>query len=498
MQPNSAPYDSMPSYDDVQPNSAPYDGMQPNSAPNNGMQPNGTSYDGMPSYDDVQPNSASYNNNAAPHNGNGGPLNGGALNGGSVNGMPAAAAPQDPWGTQGQAPQSHDPESTASWSLADEPPSGPYAMPPQTAAEPTVRDAWSMLEEEPRNGESIVPDSWFAGPRVADTRQEDSQGPAMWTPPPTDSEATMQVPWGAPSQAPAAGPQQFGPPAGSQQQFGAPVQSTQQFGPPAGGPQQFGSAPAGSGWGPEPQQDWAGGPTHNETALLQGPGGGLPPTYPASQFPPMQGSGMPDGQRPKKSEASQSLIIAVVVLVIAAVAAVAFVMWPDGGSTSGNKPTAVKTTTKGSPAGAHQQAVAVNAILNASGTSRGELGRALTAARKCNGLDAAIAGMQNVAQQREQQINQTKALKVDALANGTRMRSTLAKAINYSLEVDKAYLAWAQATQNGCKGRPKPNADSKRGAHLSAQASTAKQQFAALWAPVAQKANLPHRGATSF
>jgi hypothetical protein len=208
---------------------------------------------------------------------------------------------------------------------------------------------------------------------------------------------------------------------------------------------------------------------------------------------------MPDGQQPKKSEASQSLIIAVAVLVVAALAAVAFVMWPDGGSKSATPtPAAVKTTTKGSATGAHQQAVAVNAILNASGTSRGELGRALTSAHQCTGLDAAIAGMQNVAQQREQQINQTKALNVDALANGTRMRATLAKAINYSLEVDKAYLAWAQASQNGCKGHPTPNADSKRGAHLSAQASSVKQQFAGLWAPVAQKEGLPHRGATSI
>jgi hypothetical protein len=209
---------------------------------------------------------------------------------------------------------------------------------------------------------------------------------------------------------------------------------------------------------------------------------------------------MPDDQQPKKSEASRSLLIAVVALVIAAVAAVGIVMWPHGGpkSPTESSPAAAKKTTKGSATGAHKQALAVNAILNASGTSRGELGRALTSAQKCNGLGTAIAGMQNVARQRRQQINQTKALKVDALANGTKIRSTLAKAINYSLEVDKAYLAWAQASQNGCKGRPKSNADSKRGARLSAQASSVKQQFAGLWAPVAQKEGLPHRSATSI
>jgi hypothetical protein len=329
----------------------------------------------------------------------------------------------------------------------------------------------------------------------------------MWTPPPTDSEATMQVPWAAQSPAPPAGPHQFGPPPGPQQfgppgpqQLAGPGQGTQQFGPPQGGPQQFGSAPAGTGWGPEPQHDWAGGQGRNETALLQGPGGGLPPAYPGSHLGPGQGPGMPDGNQPKRSEASRSLIIAVTVLVIAALAAVALVMWPDGGSkTSGaSSPAAAKKTTKGTSAGAHQQAVAVNAILNASGTSRGELGRALTAARKCDGLGTAIAGMQTVAQQRQTQISQTRALKVDGLANGARIRSTLGRAINYSLEVDKAYLAWAQASQNGCKGKPKPTADSKRGARLSAQASAAKQQFAALWAPVAQKEGMPHRGPTSF
>jgi hypothetical protein len=208
---------------------------------------------------------------------------------------------------------------------------------------------------------------------------------------------------------------------------------------------------------------------------------------------------MPDGQQSGKSEASRSLIIAVTVLVVAAVLAVAVVMWPGGDSKSpgSSSPAAVKKSAKGA-SGGHQQAVAVNAILNASGTSRGELGRALTAARKCTGLGTAIAGMQTVASQREQQITHTKALKVDALANGTRIRSTLAKAINNSLEVDKAYLAWAQAAQNGCKGKPKSNADYKRGGQLSVQASAAKRQFAGLWAPVAKKEKLPRRSATSF
>ncbi|MDX6430950.1 MAG: hypothetical protein QOE54_3316 [Streptosporangiaceae bacterium] len=427
--------------------------------------------------------------------------------GASYNGHGTPAAPHDPRSVQEPTQQSFDPESTAAWSLSEETPSGPYARPPEPTAEPTARDAWSMPEEEPRGGESIVPDSWFAGPRAADPREADAQGPAMWTPPPTDSEATMQVPWAAQSPAPPAGPHQFGPPPGPQQfgppgpqQLAGPGQGTQQFGPPQGGPQQFGSAPAGTGWGPEPQHDWAGGQGRNETALLQGPGGGLPPAYPGSHLGPGQGPGMPDGNQPKRSEASRSLIIAVTVLVIAALAAVALVMWPDGGSkTSGaSSPAAAKKTTKGTSAGAHQQAVAVNAILNASGTSRGELGRALTAARKCDGLGTAIAGMQTVAQQRQTQISQTRALKVDGLANGARIRSTLGRAINYSLEVDKAYLAWAQASQNGCKGKPKPTADSKRGARLSAQASAAKQQFAALWAPVAQKEGMPHRGPTSF
>ncbi|MGI8330070.1 hypothetical protein ACRYCC_08885 [Actinomadura scrupuli] len=460
----------------------------------NGAPPQGTPPGGTP-YDTGQPETA-YNGHGAP------------------------VAPPDQWNAQEPAQpaqQSFDPESTAAWSLAEETPSGPYARPPEPAAEPTVRDAWSTQEEAPQGGESIVPDSWFAGPRAADPRTE-AQGPAVWTPPPGDSEATMQVPWNAQSQAPPAGPQQFGPPPGQQQfgppgpqqfsgpgqgaqQFGAPDQGTQQFGPPPGGQQQFGSGPAGPGWSPEPQNGWAGGPGRNETALLPdpGPGGGLPPAYQVTHLG--TGPGIPDAHHPpKRSEASRSLIIAVTALVVAALAAVAFVMWPDGGSktTTTSSPAAVKKTSKGSSAGAHQQAVAVNAILNASGTSRGELGRALASARKCDGLGSAIAGMQNVAQQRQTQISQTRALKVDGLANGARIRSTLAKAINYSLEVDKAYLAWAQASQNGCRGRPKPNADSRRGARLSAQASAAKQQFAGLWAPVAQKEGLPRRGPTSF
>jgi hypothetical protein len=480
-------------------NSYDYDAMrhEDGQAPRPGAPAGGNPYGTI---QPMQPDAGSYNGNGA-YNGNG---TGVAANG--------AVPAHEPWNTQEPAQRSFDPESTAAWSLAEDPPSGPYAMPQQPGTDPTVRDAWSTTPEDgSRNGESIVPDSWFAGPRVSDPREAEAQGPAMWTPPPPDTEATMQAPWGAqsPMPAPPAGTQQFGPPPGAQQfgpppgpqSFGGPDQGTQQFGP-LGGPQQFSPGPGGPGWAPEPQpqHDWAAGPVRNETALLPGPGGGLPPGYPPGQLPHGPGSGLPGGGPPKRSEAGRSLIIAVCVLVVAAVAAVAVViMWPGGGvkSPASSASATGKKTTKGA-SGAHAQAVAVNAILNASGTSRGGLGRALTAAHKCDGLAGAIAEMQTVAQQREQQLSQTKALKVDALANGTRMRTTLAKAINYSLDVDKAYLAWAQAAQNGCQGRPKANADSKRGAHLSAQASAAKQQFSKLWAPVAQKEGLPRRGPTSF
>lgn len=351
-----------------------------------------------------------------------------------------------------------DPESTAAWSLEADSSEQPR---------PGTAPGWQGQQQEqpPPGAGPIVPDSWFADPS-----------------PGADADATTHL---APPQ------QQMPPWDGPNQQEPAPWA---QNGP---------GAPSPNGWSGD--QGW--GPPPNATAVLQTPpGDGYGPAFPPPGtsygqpgFGPPNGPGGPydQGQAPRKGKPSRGLLIGVGVLVAAAVLAVAYVMWPSGGqkgSPAANKTHSAPSST-GKTTAAHAQAVAVNKILEASSTSRGQLNGAIGRARKCEGLAAAVATMQKVAQDRQDQLNQANALQVGALKNGAKIKSTLAHAITISLNADQAFLKWAQESQ-GCQGQPKPNADKKQGERLSVQAGPAKREFARYWTPVAKAQNLPARGAS--
>jgi hypothetical protein len=255
-----------------------------------------------------------------------------------------------------------------------------------------------------------------------------------------------------------------------------------------------------------------GGQGRNETAILpdvppvQQPGGWSPEAW-QQPGPGGFGPGGEPGAPPwhPASGPSKPLIITVVGLVAVALVAAVMVLWPDGGDdktpvASGPSQAAAQTpaTSTSTNSAARREAVLVNRVLNASAASRSGLARALAAARTCKGLPTAIAGFERVATQRRSQMTKTRALRVGRLPNGTRLRQTLARSIQYSLAVDQALLTWARGRQ-GCRGKPKPDANFRRaGGPLSAQASAAKGQFATLWAPVARQHRLPPRTANSF
>jgi hypothetical protein len=260
----------------------------------------------------------------------------------------------------------------------------------------------------------------------------------------------------------------------------------------------------------------------NETAMLPGmppgqppggvqsggvqPGGWQTETWQPAAWQQQGYDGYDGPPRRPAGNAGKPLIITVVGLVVVALVAAGVVLWPDGGdstaagsSTAGPSAAAANSpaTTKTNPTG-RREAVAVNRVLNASAASRGALARALAAAGTCRRLPTAIAGFQQVATQRRVQLARTRALKVGHLANGARLRQTLARSIQLSLAVDQALLTWAQGRQ-GCKGKPRPDANYRRArGPLSAQASAAKGQFATLWAPVAKQHRLPSRTANGF
>jgi hypothetical protein len=139
---------------------------------------------------------------------------------------------------------------------------------------------------------------------------------------------------------------------------------------------------------------------------------------------------------------------------------------------------------------AAQQAAAVNKILGSGRTARGHLPSRLTT---CDNVSAGVPGFQQVVQDRQQELSQSRGLKVDRLPDGARLRRTMIAAYQSSLDADQAYLAWAQEIQSrGCGARIAPLTAHYRAA-ISAndKAGPAKRQVVALWRPIASSHGLP-------
>ncbi|MEO3826920.1 hypothetical protein [Actinomadura sp. B10D3] len=399
---------------------------------------------------------------------------------------PAAASPLPP----------ADPEDTAAWTFDpnDYDESGGFSTPPpppawaneQPASEPPAGNAPSTgfgADEQPSGAQSIVPESWFAQPRKPEAPEAEAtqvwgqQQPAG--PPQTmlDADATQLAPPPANLAPP---PANLGMP-GPGQGFGGPMDQTRMDqtrmdpGSPMAAPMPMG--PMGPGMQP------------------MGPGG---PGF--GGFPP--GQMQPGPLQPGQSSGgtSKPLIAAVAALVTVAVGAVAFVAWPSGDeSSAGTNPSPAASQTQVAqknaiPPETKQQAAVLNKILNDSVDTRRVLAGALGRAGKCKTLPQAIQGFQTVAQRRTNQLNRTKALKVDKLANGERLRASLSQALTASLQVDQVLLRWAQTNQPRCKGKPRPSAARVPGrAAIEQRATTAKKQFVVLWNPVAKKTGQPQR-----
>ncbi|MFI0350629.1 hypothetical protein [Actinomadura sp. 9N407] len=299
--------------------------------------------------------------------------------------------------------------------------------------------------------ESIVPESWYARPRKPGAQSEQDQGVQQWAPQ----------------------PQGFGMDNGQATFLDS--------GYPGGGATQLDQSPMNMG-----------GPTGPMDSSLG----------PVGPYGPMGYEDGPHGYPPasRGSKASKPLLVAVSALVTVAVVSVGLVLWPGGDA----KPPAAQPTPSASkntpvaqnkPIGpARQQAIKVNELLNTSASARRALAGALNGTAKCETLPAAIRGFQGVAQQRSNQMRRTKALKVDKLRNGAKMKLTLYQAFKASLEADQRLLVWADKAKRKCRGKPRPNV-AKAPGRISAErrATIAKKNFVAMWNPVARAAGQPQR-----
>lgn len=440
----------------------------------------------------------------------------------SAGDVPPPPAPS--WASS-EAAAAGDPESTAGWVFdpaesgehkssapADPHPSdmktiiAPMSAPAAPAA--TAQNWQDGAAEQP--SESIVPESWYAKPRRPGEPAEPA-GPQQWQPQPqatmadqgwgqqqppaagfqqdAGEQATAMIDPGAAGSAPG-GPGGFGQPQGFGQDAGFGQQGN--FGQDAGFGQQGGFGQQDAGFGQQGgfgQGNFGQQQGFDQGGFDQGGYGGQQ----GFQGGPPPGGGSGGGKKPSKP-----LLIGVGALVAAAVVAVTVVLWPSGdkGGTDPNSsksPVAQKSKIPVDDA-TKQQAEALNSILNASADTKRTLVRGLAQSRKCQDLPGAVNSFKEVAQRRGNQLKRTQGLKVDKLEHGEKLRASLHNSLQASLDVDTALLNWANQSQKGCKGKPKPDAGHAPGrADAERRATSSKKGFVDLWNPVARKTGQPAR-----
>ncbi|GGJ80196.1 hypothetical protein GCM10010123_07590 [Pilimelia anulata] len=152
---------------------------------------------------------------------------------------------------------------------------------------------------------------------------------------------------------------------------------------------------------------------------------------------------------------------------------------------------AAAPVTPSPPAGAAEQAAAVDALLDSSTASRTRLATALADVGACRRLPAAAAALRDVTAQRDRQVRELAGTATDRLPDGTAVRTTLAAALRESAAADRAFTRWAERAAAGrCADG---DADRRDGMAASARARSAKLAFCAVWNRVAAEHGLAER-----
>ncbi|WP_433292974.1 hypothetical protein ACQP2F_29445 [Actinoplanes sp. CA-030573] len=218
-----------------------------------------------------------------------------------------------------------------------------------------------------------------------------------------------------------------------------------------------------------------------------------PAFVPAGPAPttPMVYPGAPQPSGPPRRNPLVPILVGVAVVLFLAVIGVGVLLFRQGrGGDPVALPSITVTTTPAGQAGtapptARQQAEAIDAILDRSAASRAKLNQAIDKVNRCTRLDAALADMRSVGDERNAQIADLDAADVSAIDSG-ELRSTLKSALQAALGADQQFVAWAEPTvKGGCAETPARKAAYAKSQAFSKQAQAAKKKFVALWNPVA-------------
>jgi hypothetical protein len=194
-------------------------------------------------------------------------------------------------------------------------------------------------------------------------------------------------------------------------------------------------------------------------------------------------------------EARWKPVAAIAAAVVLGVVA-AFAIYGVQGDKAAGTGSAGTTASPSSPEkdAAHEQAVAIDRVLDESKPSRGKLQQGLSQMLHCSKTGQAIAAIQQAADHRAEQVQQAKKLKSDALEGGDELKRHLVDALMASQRADEAYLKWAKKYQaHDCSGPTAGDAYYDAGNAASVNATKAKAAFVDLWGPIAEQEGLPAR-----
>lgn len=161
---------------------------------------------------------------------------------------------------------------------------------------------------------------------------------------------------------------------------------------------------------------------------------------------------------------------------------------PQGSASEGSASEAGEPEASGEPGSgdaAAEQAGDVNELLSSSSSTRSSLSDAIAGASRCR--RAGVSTIEDITDNRRDQLATAKTLEVTALPDGEALKRTLVDALDASYDADAAFLSWARRHLAGrCKGRVSEDPDYRRGISRSEAAQAAKSQFAQIWRPIAE------------
>jgi hypothetical protein len=155
-------------------------------------------------------------------------------------------------------------------------------------------------------------------------------------------------------------------------------------------------------------------------------------------------------------------------------------------------PAGATTSTAATATAAREQARALAGLIEDSSHSRTSVKDAVVATKACRSLPTNAQTFREAARSRRSQHDRAAALEVSALPSGGRVRDSLEDALNYSIQADNAFAAWAtELTNEGCRAGDTVTANFTKGDRYSNSATAEKKRFVGLWNPIATAYRLP-------